>query len=131
MDLFPTLLNAAGVKLPNDIELDGVDLSPLLKNPSAKLNREALYFHYPHYYATTTPVSAVRAGHWKLLEYFEDNHVELYNLADDLGEANDLAQQNPEKAESLKAQLQTWRQKVGARLPSPNPNFQPNRKPNS
>jgi arylsulfatase A len=63
-----------------------------LRNPAARLNRDALFFHYPHYYATTSPVSAVRARDWKLLEYHEDGHLELYNLANDLAESNNLAQ---------------------------------------
>jgi arylsulfatase A len=129
MDLFSTLLHAAGIAPSTDVTLDGLDLTPLLKNPSAKLDRDALFFHYPHYYATTSPVSAVRAGDWKLLEYFEDNHVELYNLKDDLGETNDLAGQRPEKADQLRGRLHAWREEVGAALPSPNPDFTSNPKP--
>ena len=130
MDLFPTLLAAAGVT-PADVKLDGLDLKPLLKNPAAKLDRDALFFHYPHYYATTTPVSAVRAGDWKLLEYFEDDHVELYNLKDDLGETTDLARQLPDKADQLRQRLHDWRKEVGAALPSPNPNFKPKPRANN
>ena len=124
MDLFPTLLAAAGVACP-DAELDGLDLSPLLKDPAATLDRDALFFHYPHYYTTTTPVNAIRQGNWKLLEYFEDDHVELYNLKDDLGETTDLSRQLPDKADQLRKRLHDWRNKVGAALPSSNPNFQP------
>jgi arylsulfatase A len=124
MDLFPTLLAAVGVTLA-DVTLDGLDLKPLLERPTAKLDRDALYFHYPHYYSTTTPVSAVRAGDWKLLEYFEDARVELYNLKDDLGEASELSEQLPDKADQLRQRLHDWRKDVGAALPSPNPNFQP------
>ncbi len=124
MDLFPTLLHAAGVALAADKEIDGVDLLSLLKNPNQKLERDALFFHYPHYYSTTTPVSAIRAGDWKLLEYFEDNHVELYNLQQDLGETTDLAEQKPKQASQLRERLHAWRDEVNAALPSPNPNFQ-------
>lgn len=127
MDLFPTLLAAAGVT-PADVKLDGLDLKPLLKDPAAKLDRDALFFHYPHYYGTTTPVSAVRAGDWKLLEYFEDDHVELYNLRDDLGETTDLATQRADKADQLRKRLHDWRNDVAAALPSPNPNFKPKRR---
>ena len=122
MDLFPTLLAAAGVT-PADVTLDGLDLGPLLENPAAKLDRDALFFHYPHYYGTTTPVSAVRAGDWKLLEYFEDNRVELYNLNDDLSESEDLAEQWPDKADELRHRLHDWRTDVGAALPTSNPDF--------
>jgi len=122
MDLLPTLLTAAGVPAPA-VQLDGLDLAPLLKDPAARLARDALFFHYPHYYPTTTPVSAVRAGDWKLLEYFEDEHLELYNLQDDLSEQADLAAAQPDKAGQLRALLHQWREGVGAALPSANPNF--------
>lgn len=123
-DLFHTLLAAAGLQPPPEAR-DGLNLAPLLKNPTARLDRDALFFHYPHYYATTTPVSAIRTRDWKLLEYFEDNRVELYNLADDPGEQRDLAAQMPDKAAELRQRLHAWRQSVGAALPKPNPNFQP------
>jgi arylsulfatase A-like enzyme len=105
------------------VSADGLDLKPLLQQPGTKLNREALYFHYPHYYATTTPVGAIRSGDWKLLEYFEDSRIEFYNLKDDLGEKTDLAPQMPDKAASLLQQLHHWRTQVGAASPSSNPAF--------
>jgi arylsulfatase A-like enzyme len=91
-----------------------------LKNPADKLNRETLFWHYPHYYPTTTPVSAIRHGYWKLLEYFEDNHVELYDLKNDIGEQNDLAEKMPEKAEELRNRLEAWRKDVKAQMPTRN-----------
>ncbi|HVA48536.1 MAG TPA: sulfatase [Pirellulales bacterium] len=118
-DLFFTILEAAGIKPAPDVPADGLSLVPILKDPSQHLPREALYFHYPHYYHTTTPVSSVRAGDWKLLEFYEDGHRELYNLADDLGEQHDLAQQQPERTRMLAAQLAAWQKEVGARLPRP------------
>jgi len=78
-------------------EFDGMSLAPVLKNPQKKLEQREMYWHYPHYYATTAPVSAIRQGDWKLLEFLDDNHVELYNLKDDIGEKNDLSQKNPQK----------------------------------
>ena len=122
MDLFNTLLNAAG--LPPEIN-DGLDLTPLLKDPSSKLERDTLFFHYPHYYPTTSPVSAIRSGDWKLLEFFEDDHVELYHLKEDLSEQHDLATEMPDKASALREKLQAWRNSVDAALPTPNPDFQP------
>lgn len=122
-DMFNTLLAAAEIPQPAGMT-DGRDLAPLLKNPAARLERDALFFHYPHYYATTTPVSAVRTREWKLLEYFEDNRVELFNLRDDPGEKHDLAQEMPGKAIALREQLHAWRGSVGAALPTPNPDFQ-------
>jgi len=123
-DMLQTLLAVAGLPPATDAT-DGLNLVPLLKNPAAKLNRDALFFHYPHYYSTTTPVGAVRAGDWKLLEYFEDNRTELYNLKNDLGEKTDLAQQMPEKVAALCKQLHAWRESVGAAMPTPNPAYKP------
>jgi arylsulfatase A-like enzyme len=126
-DLFHTLVAAAGLPRAKDSVADGLDLSPLLKDPAGKLTRDALFFHYPHYYATTTPVGAVRAGDWKLLEYFEDDHVELYNLKDDPGEKTDLARKRPARAAKLRKRLQAWRKAVDAAMPSPNPGFKAKR----
>lgn len=123
-DMLPTLLAAAGLP-PARTALDGCNLIPLLKNPGSKLPRDALFFHYPHYYHTTTPVSAIRARDWKLLEYFEDNHVELFNLRDDPGEKHDLAATMPGQANALREQLHAWRDSVDAALPKPNPDFRP------
>jgi arylsulfatase A-like enzyme len=105
----------------HNADMDGVSLVPLLTNPNAALKRNTLYWHYPHYYPTTTPVSSIRMGDWKLLEYFEDNRVELYNLARDIGERNNLASQMPEKAEQLRRRLHAWREDVNAQIPAPNP----------
>ena len=126
-DLFPTLLAAAGVPLPAGVHCDGLDLAALLADPGSRLDRDALFFHYPHYYETTTPVSAVRAGDWKLLHYFEDDRVELYNLADDPGESADLAAREPSRSAGLRARLDAWLQSVGAAFPGPNPNAQAGR----
>ena len=119
MDLFHTLANSAASKsgaAPQQ-EDDGLDLKNLLQAPGQRLNRDALYFHFPHYYATTTPVSAVRAGDWKLLEYLEDGRTELYNLQADPAETQDLAKQTPERTETLLNQLHQWREQVGAAMP--------------
>ena len=125
-DLFPTLLRAAGRPVPGNI--DGLDLTALLRDPAARLGRDALFFHYPHYYETTTPVGAVRAGDWKLLEYFEDGRVELYDLASDPGETRDLAATEPARAAALRERLVRWRTEVGARMPTVNPSPRPAKK---
>jgi arylsulfatase A-like enzyme len=122
-DLYPTILEIAGAddrKQWNDV-VDGVDLVPLLKNPAGEISRDTLCWHFPHYYPTTTPASAIRAGDWKLIEYFEGARVELYNLRNDLGEQHDLAGSNPRQAEMLRRQLRAWRERVGARIPVINP----------
>lgn len=122
-DLFFTLLAAAGVSTAADDPPDGIDLSRTLREPQAEQKREALYWHYPHYYETTTPVSAIRAGDWKLLEYFEDGRRELFNLRDDPYETHDLAATQRNKVDALQRQLADWRTSVGAKLPSTNPAY--------
>lgn len=127
IDLLPTFISAAGVKY--DGVVDGIDLGPVLRNPGEKLEREALYWHYPHYHPgqASGPFSSVRAGDWKLIEFFEDDHVELYNLADDLRETENLAEKESEKAAEMKKMLHNWRKEVNAQLPVANPNYDPNR----
>ena len=96
---------------------------PLFKDPTAKLDREAIYFHFPGYLEggtdgwRTTPVSTIRAGDWKLLEFFEDGRLELYNLKDDLSEKNNLAAKMPEKVKELHQKLIAWRTKINAAMP--------------
>jgi arylsulfatase A len=131
MDFLPTLLEATGaspildpgLRKASASPLDGISFYSLLHNPKSSLARRGLFFHYPHYYPTTSPVSALRDGPWKLIEYFEDNHLELYRLDTDPGETVNLAPQMPEKAAALHAQLRRWRKSVGASLPTPNPSY--------
>ena len=122
-DFYPTLLKMAGLDLIPEQHCDGVSLMPLLKE-RGDLDREAIYWHYPHYgNQGGTPGSSIRAGDYKLIEFFEGNHVELYNLRDDISENKDLSVKQPEKAEMLKQLLWEWRDKVEARIPKPNPDF--------
>lgn len=124
-DLFPTLLELAGLDRPDG--LDGRSLAPLLAG-AGDLERDALYWHYPHYHpGGATPYSAVRAGDWKLIEYHEDDHVELFNLAEDLGETVNLANQLPDRTHELRQKLVVWRASVGAQMPVANDNFDPAR----
>ena len=126
-DLLPTLVDLCGGDVgrqaPGAGTLDGMSLAGLLRNPKSHLPRTAAYFHYPHYYFNTTPVSAVRDGDWKLLEYFEDDRVELYNLRDDPGEQNNLAGSQPDRAVALRGQLHGWWKTVDAQLPRKNPDY--------
>ncbi|MGQ9575462.1 MAG: sulfatase-like hydrolase/transferase [Thermoguttaceae bacterium] len=126
IDLFPTLLEIAGVKLPADRPIDGVSLVPLLSG-GGSLDREALYWHFPHYRGELGPYGVVRCGQWKLIQDYETGRVELYNLAEDLGESRDLAGQLPEKARQLERRLTAWLESVGARLPRANPDYRPGR----
>ncbi len=123
-DLLPTLLSLVGLSEETEkLELDGIDLSQLVRSPDDASPSRPLFFHYPHYYPTTTPVSAVRDGRWKLLEYFETNKTELYDLAEDVGEKRNVAERFPEKVAKLKRMLDRWRDSVGAPLPEPNPDY--------
>ncbi len=125
MDLYSTMLDAAGMKGSPEYAkgVDGLTLTGLLRQPKGKLGRDALYFHYPHYYPTTSPVSAIRAGDWKLLEYLEDGHTELYNLAEDLSEKKDLSAAMPARSSELRARLADWRKAVNAQMPARNPGY--------
>ncbi|MBS1827642.1 MAG: sulfatase [Acidobacteria bacterium] len=113
-DLFATVQEVAGAPGKNN---DGLSLVPLLRDPSSKLPRTELFFHYPHYYATTSPVSAIRSGYWKLLKYYEDGHTELYQLDTDMVESKDQAQSQPELARKLEARLDAWLKEVDANMP--------------
>ncbi|MFT5411490.1 MAG: arylsulfatase A [Verrucomicrobiales bacterium] len=126
VDVFSTLLDLAHITPPPSLAavLDGQSLVPLLKNKTARLDRDALFFHYPHYHSEgAVPHSAIRARDWKLIHFLDDNHTELYHLADDLSEKNDLSKSHPDKTAQLLAQLDHWRQSVQAQLPPPNPNY--------
>jgi arylsulfatase A-like enzyme len=125
VDLFPTLLELSGAAKPRQ-PLDGESLLPLLLGKSPTLKRDAIFQHFPGYLGSgpglwrTTPVSLIQQGDWKLMEYLEDGHLELYNLKDDLGETKNLATANPDKAKELHARLIAWRQETHAPMPTPN-----------
>ena len=125
IDLLPTIADAVGVAVERSWRVDGISLLPLLRGKPT-LEREALFWHYPHYHHST-PASAVRSGPWKLIHFYEDGRDELYNLADDLSERHNLAGQEPERVAALRKLLQLWRTEVGARLPAPNPDYDPAR----
>jgi arylsulfatase A-like enzyme len=126
MDYYPTILEMAGApgNAAHNANVDGVSLVPLLKDPTASLGRDALYWHYPHYNPFVgIPYGAVRAGSYKLIEYYEDSHIELYDLVNDLGEERDLAASHPGIAARLKKLLHDHRDHIGAQMPVPNPEF--------
>lgn len=126
VDYFPTMLEMAGGTSATTTS-DGESIAALLGG-GTKLKRDALYWHYPHYHpGSATPYSAVRDGDWKLIHFFEDDRVELYNLKDDLGEKTDLAGSNEKKTSELRVKLTAWRTAVGAQLPTRNPNHDPAR----
>jgi len=122
-DFYPTMLEMAGLPPRPEQHLDGVSMVPMLKESRRAVTRDAIYWHYPHYgNQGGSPGSAIRAGDWKLIEFFEDGRLELYNLKEDIGEKNNLAASMPEKAAQLHNMLKAWRDEVGARYPQRNPN---------
>lgn len=112
-------------KAPGPV-LDGVSLMPLLRQ-TGNLDRDALYWHYPHYSPQHgRPCGAIRAGDYKLIEFFEDGRHELFNLNSDPGESNNLVEQEPDRVRDLEHRLAFWRKSVGARLLEANPPYVPN-----
>ncbi|MDA1017063.1 MAG: sulfatase, partial [Planctomycetota bacterium] len=119
MDFFPTFLEAAKLKPEVDSPIEGESLVPLLKQ-TASLKRQAIYFHYPNYafHQGNRLGSAIRQGDYKLIERFDDDSVELYNLQDDIGEAKNLAAKLPDQAAAMRAKLIAWRKSTDAAMPS-------------
>ena len=126
VDFLPTFVAVAGAPKVSGQAVDGRSLVPLFKDPDAAFGREAIFFHYPHYHHSR-PAGVIRAGEWKLLEFFEDGALELYNVARDLGEEQNLAAKYPERAAALRDKLAAWRTAVGARSPEKNPRYDPAR----
>lgn len=124
-DLLPTFCEMAAAKLPAQ-PIDGTSLVSLLRDGQAALARDAIFFHYPHYHHST-PAGAIRMGDWKLIEFFADGRLELYNLATDIGETQNQAGLRPELAAALQKRLATWRGEVGARMPTVNAKSDPQR----
>lgn len=124
-DFFPTILEMARLKIDPKQPVDGRSLVPLLQG-SGSLHRDAIYWHYPHYSNQgSVPSAAIRAGGYKLIEFYEDGRLELYNLASDIREADNLAQRDPKRTAELKQKLRQWRAEVDASMPTPNPNYDP------
>ena len=129
VDLFPTFCSVAGCAYPEQIR-DGEDLTPLFFGKPHKLDRRALYWHFPCYLQSTRvtdeqrdplfrtrPCGVLREGDWKLIQYFERNEFELFNLTDDLGESRNLVSSHPEKFQELKTKLAAWQRETNAIIP--------------
>jgi len=118
-DFFPTFNDIVGAS-SNAVDIDGVSFLPLLKDPSTGLNREAVYWHFPHYRLGLGPQGAIRMGRYKLIEWFEKSAFgktdafELYDLVNDPGEKKDLADTRPDVIAELSSRLKSWRERVGA-----------------
>lgn len=117
-DLFPTLLQLAGAPLLPERHLDGQSLLPLFAGDSRP--PRTLFWHYPHYHGSTwAPGSAIRDGDWKLIEFLDEERVELYNLSMDVGERMDLSGSEAERVGALRNKLAAWRAATGAVMPAP------------
>jgi arylsulfatase A len=121
-DFFPTITAIAGGSSTAK-DVDGINFLPLLKDSGAKLTREAVYWHFPHYHSLGLgPQGAVRMGRYKLIEWFERsaydqaNAFELYDLIKDPGEQRNLADTMPEVTAKLKEKLNAWKKRIGAQL---------------
>ena len=126
VDYLPTICELAGVKPPADRAIDGLSLVDHLRaNGTAKLPRDAIFWHFPHYRDEIAPYSIVRSGRWKLIRRYEGDTFELFNLEEDISETNDLARTMPEKVRQLNARLTAWLNDAVAKLPKPNPDYRP------
>ncbi len=127
IDFFPTLQAVTGQAQTSNQELDGINLLPLLLKRQP-LQRPALYWHYPHYHnGGASPHGIIRKGAYRLVEHFDGTKAELYNIENDLGESVNLVNTMPEKTEELLSDLRQWRKRVGAQMPTLNPNYDPER----
>jgi arylsulfatase A-like enzyme len=126
IDFYPTFVELSHTTAPENYPLDGASLMPMLTGAKQSLDRAALEWHFPGYLGfgqdewRTTPAAAIRMGDWKLIEFFEDGRLELYNLKDDIGEKHNLASENPNKVKELHEKMLAWRTKIGAKMPTKN-----------
>jgi len=119
-DIYPTLLELAGLPFKPDQHQDGESFAAALAGEDSP--RAPIFWHYPHYSNQYgAPCAAIRDGNWKLIRWFENDRVELFNLAEDLSERTDLSTSEPEQCQRLKQQLEVWLDEIGAKLPTPNP----------
>ncbi|MGK6353049.1 sulfatase-like hydrolase/transferase [Parapedobacter sp. DT-150] len=126
-DLYPSILEMAGLPLLPDQHKDGISILPVLKQKGT-LARDALYWHFPNYVGTghpnpSAPLSAIRYGDWKLIESLEDGMLELYDLKSDITESRNLASVNKDTAAALLSMLETWRKETGVQMPPINPAY--------
>jgi arylsulfatase A-like enzyme len=123
IDFFDTILAATGAKCAS--ERDGVSLVPVFRG--AALAERAICWHYPHYANQgSRPAAAIRSGDFKLIEYYEDGRRELFDLRKDISEGRNVVGENDRMARGLAMSLDLWRKRVGAKMPTPNPDYRPN-----
>lgn len=125
VDFFPTILDVTGTSLPQEAKPDGVSLAGLLKDGTAP-KRDAIYWHYPHYSNQGgKPGGAIREGDWKLIEFYEDGRLELFDVRKDKGESRNLAEEQKTVTIRLQRKLDQWRRDTGAQMMEDNPGYKP------
>lgn len=127
LDLYPTQLELAGLSIKGRL-LDGISLADTLLKGEIVFS-PTRFWHWPHYRRAfgglhASPSSALRSGEWKLIHFYETGHRELYNLAKDPSETENLTKKNPYMTGKLAIELENWKREVGAQLPIPNPNYE-------
>ncbi len=129
-DFYPSILEMTGAALQPVQHPDGKSFVPLLRGKN-EIDREAIYWHFPHYsnHGMQSPGGAIRHGNYKLIEYYENNTVQLFDLEKDLEERQDISGENPEKVNDLRQMLHKWRKDVAARMMQANPDYIPNSAP--
>jgi arylsulfatase A-like enzyme len=122
MDCYPTLLEIADLEFDSDVELDGKSIVPLLTQ-SGPFERESLFFHYPNYafHKQNRLASAIRSNNFKLIKRYDDDSLELYDLASDIGETRNLAEELPDVTFRMKEDLEAWLRESGAKFPTLSP----------
>lgn len=119
MDFFPTMMELAGLQLDPTLHVDGQSLLPVLSE-NRKLKSRDLYWHYPHYHGSAwKPGAAILSGDWKLIEFYEEDKAELYNLRNDPSESTDLAARFPDQQQQLRKKLRSWQKSMHAKMPIP------------
>jgi arylsulfatase A-like enzyme len=127
VDFFPTVLQAAGIRPPKDRAIDGESLLPLL-GQNGELEREAIFWHFPHYRGDVVPYGIVRRGEWKLIKRYEGRTYELFNLREELGEKTDLSSSHPEVVRELARLVENWLNETGTKLPKEGSGSKPSQK---
>ncbi len=122
VDFFPTLCRVAGIPIPENREIDGKDITPLFKQKEG-FNRDAIFWHFPHYRGHIFPYSIIRKGDYKLIKRYDGKPFELFDLRNDLSETTDLSDSLPGKVEEMNTVLEQWLKETGARIPVPNPEY--------
>ena len=126
VDVYPTFLDVVGASPPKSQPLDGETILPLMTGAAERRANPDLYWWMPGYLpGRQAPANAMRSSDWKLIEYFENGKLELFNLADDIGETKELSAELPQKVKELYARMLAWREAVGAEVPPENPDWDP------